>query len=129
MPTIDPPIAQLCFALVAFFTPRAAGTLGLQIAAAGAVVLTTWLLARFLGNRHGWALLYRACPAVALGIVVLVGLRRWVKGSHQRWKLHSSWNCSAQFRHRSRAAGSAGVNFPANSPGTALASKHAVGLD
>jgi hypothetical protein len=42
-------------------------------------VLTTWLLARFLGNRQGWALLYRACPAVALGIVVLVDLRRWAK--------------------------------------------------
>jgi hypothetical protein len=81
VPTIDPPIAQLCFALVAFFTPRAAGTLGLQIAAAGAVVLTTWLLARFLGNRQGWALLYRACPAVALGIIVLVGLRRWGKAA------------------------------------------------
>jgi hypothetical protein len=53
VPTIYPPIAQLCFALVAFFTPRVAGTWGLQIAAAGAVVLTTWLLARFLGNRQG----------------------------------------------------------------------------
>jgi hypothetical protein len=31
----NPPIAQVWFALVAFFTPRAAGTLGLQIAAAG----------------------------------------------------------------------------------------------
>jgi hypothetical protein len=49
-------------------------------------------------------------------------------GGPQRWKLHSSWNCSAQFRRRSRAAGSAGVTFPANSPGTALASRHAVGL-
>jgi hypothetical protein len=53
VPTIYPPIAQLWLALVAFFTPRAAGTWGLQIAAAGAVVLTTWLLARFLGNRQG----------------------------------------------------------------------------
>jgi len=53
VPTIYPPIAQLWLALVAFFTPRAAGTLRLQIAAAGAVVLTTWLLARFLGNRQG----------------------------------------------------------------------------
>ena len=53
VPTIYPSIAQLWFALVAFFTLRAAGTFGLQIAAAGAVVLTTWLLARFLGNRHG----------------------------------------------------------------------------
>jgi hypothetical protein len=127
--TIYSPIAQLWLALVAFFTPRAAGRLGLQIAAAGAVVLTTWLLARFLGNRQGgWVLLYGACPAVALGIVVLVGLRRWGKGRHQRWKLHSSWNSSAQSRRRSRAAGSAGLNFPANSPGTALASRHAVGL-
>ncbi len=66
VPTIYPPIAQLWFASVAFFTPRAAGTLGLQIAAAGAVVLTTWLLARFLGGRSGWALLYGGCPAVAL---------------------------------------------------------------
>jgi hypothetical protein len=66
VPTIYPPIAQLWFASVAFVTPRAAGTLGLQIAAAGAVVLTAWLLARFLGSRQGWALLYGACPAVAL---------------------------------------------------------------
>jgi glycosyltransferase involved in cell wall biosynthesis len=71
---------------------------------------------------------FSASQVAALRIVVLVGLRRWGKGRHQRWKLHSSWNCSAQFRRRSRAAGSAGVNFPANSPGTALASSHAVGL-
>jgi hypothetical protein len=66
VPTIYPPIAQLWFGLVAFFTPPAAGTLGVQIAAAGAVTVTTWLLARFLGERAGWALLYGACPAVAL---------------------------------------------------------------
>jgi len=35
-------------------------------AAAGAVVLTSWLLAHYLGERSGWALLYGACPAVAL---------------------------------------------------------------
>jgi hypothetical protein len=66
VPTIYPPIAQLWFGLVAFFTPPAVGTLGVQIAAAGAVAVTTWLLARFLGKRAGWALLYGACPAVAL---------------------------------------------------------------
>ncbi len=66
-PTIYPPIAQLWFALVALFTPKVVGTLGVQIAAAGAVIVTTWLLARFLGDRSGWALLYGACPAVALG--------------------------------------------------------------
>jgi hypothetical protein len=61
VPTIYPPIAQLWFGLVAFFTPPAVGTLGVQIAAAGAVTVTTWLLARFLGERAGWALLYGAC--------------------------------------------------------------------
>jgi hypothetical protein len=66
VPTIYPPIAQLWFALVALFTPKVVGTLGVQIAAAGAVILTTLLLARFLGDRGGWALLYGACPAVAL---------------------------------------------------------------
>jgi hypothetical protein len=66
VPTIYPPVAQLWFALVAAFTPRVAGTLGVQIAAACAVVVTTCLLARFLGNRSGWALIYGACPAVAL---------------------------------------------------------------
>ena len=66
VPTIYPPIAQLWFALVALFTPNVLGTLGVQIAAAGAVILTTCLLARFLGDRSGWALLYGACPAVAL---------------------------------------------------------------
>ncbi len=66
VPTIYPPIAQLWFGLVAFVTPPAVGTLGVQIAAAGAVTLTTLLLARFLGERAGWALLYGACPAVAL---------------------------------------------------------------
>jgi Glycosyltransferase family 87 len=66
VPTIYPPIAQLWFAAVAFLTPPALGTLGVQTVAAGAVVLTSWLLARFLGERSGWALLYGACPAVAL---------------------------------------------------------------
>jgi hypothetical protein len=66
VPTIYPPIAQLWFAPIAFFTPWPAGTLGVQIAAAVAVVVTTWLLARFLGDRRGWSLLYGACPAVAL---------------------------------------------------------------
>ena len=66
VPTIYPPIAQRWFGLIAFFTPPGAGTLGVQIAAVGAVVTTTWLLARFLESRRGWALLYGACPAVAL---------------------------------------------------------------
>jgi hypothetical protein len=66
VPTIYPPIAQIWFGLVAFFTPPAVGTLGVQISAAGAVIVTTWLLARFLGERAGWALVYGACPAVAL---------------------------------------------------------------
>jgi hypothetical protein len=66
VPTIYPPIAHLWFAAVALFTPPALGTLGVQAAAAAAVVLTSWLLARFLGERSGWALLYGACPAVAL---------------------------------------------------------------
>lgn len=66
VPTIYPPVAQLWFALVASFTPKVAGTLGVQIAAAGAVVVTTWFLARYLRDRSGWALIYGACPAVAL---------------------------------------------------------------
>jgi hypothetical protein len=66
VPAIYPPIAQLWFAPIAFLTPGAAGTLGVQIAGAAAVVVTTWLLARFLGDRRGWSLLYGACPAVAL---------------------------------------------------------------
>jgi hypothetical protein len=66
VPTIYPPIAQLWFAPIAFLTPWAAGTLGVQIAGAAAVVVTTWLLTRFLGDRRGWSLLYGACPAVAL---------------------------------------------------------------
>ena len=66
VPTIYPPFAQLWFALVAAFTPRIAGTLGVQIAAATAVVVTAWLLSRTLRDRSGWALIYGACPAVAL---------------------------------------------------------------
>jgi hypothetical protein len=50
----------------------------LQIAAAGAVVLTTWLLARFLGGRSGCALLYGACPAVALEAANVFALLSWL---------------------------------------------------
>ena len=52
---------------MAFFTPRAAGTAGFaDRGSRGGRVDRTWLLARFLGGRSGWALLYGACPAVAL---------------------------------------------------------------
>lgn len=66
VPTIYPPVAQLWFAIIALVTPWSWGTLGVQIGAATAVVVTTWLLARFLGERRGWALVYGACPAVMM---------------------------------------------------------------
>lgn len=66
VPTLYPPVAQLWFVLAALVTPWSWGTLGVQVAAALAVVATTGLLARFLGERRGWALLYGACPAVMI---------------------------------------------------------------
>ena len=66
VPTLYPPVAQLWFAFWALVTPWAWDSLGVQIGAALAVVATTVVLARFLGERRGWALLYGACPAVAV---------------------------------------------------------------
>lgn len=67
--TIYPPVAELWFTMVAAVTPWRLGTLGVQIGAALLVVITTGLLARVLLARDlpaGAALLYGACPAVAL---------------------------------------------------------------
>jgi hypothetical protein len=93
VPTIYPPIAQLWFAPIAFITPWAVGTLGVQIAAAVAVVVTTWLLARFLGDRRGWSLLYGACHLRAVCFRAWLGRRpatalagrclSWPGGWHQ----------------------------------------------
>jgi hypothetical protein len=66
VPTLYPPVAQLWFASWALVTPLAWDSLGVQIGAALAVVATTVVLARFLGDRRGWALVYGACPAVAV---------------------------------------------------------------
>ncbi len=62
VPTIYPPIAQAWFALVAAVTPWPLGPLGIRIGAGAAVVLTTGLLARFLGPRRRLALIYGANP-------------------------------------------------------------------
>ncbi|QDP96154.1 DUF2029 domain-containing protein [Microlunatus elymi] len=71
--TIYPPVAELWFTLVAAVTPWQAGTLGVQLAAAAVVVITTGLLARELRSigsagqrRTEFALLYGACPAVTV---------------------------------------------------------------
>ncbi len=66
VPTLYPPIAQLWFAFWALVTPWAWDSLGVQVGAALAVVATTVVVARFLRERRGWALLYGACPAVAV---------------------------------------------------------------
>lgn len=66
VPTVYPPVAQVWFVLIAASTPWTWGTLGVQVGAAAAVLATTLLLARFLGDRPGWALLYGGCPLVAL---------------------------------------------------------------
>ncbi|WP_195909067.1 glycosyltransferase family 87 protein [Microlunatus sp. Gsoil 973] len=67
--TIYPPIAELWFTVLAAVTPWWAGTLGLQIASALAVVATTVLIGRVLirtGSHPGWALAYGACPATTI---------------------------------------------------------------
>ena len=66
VPTLYPPIAQSWFAFWAMVTPWAWDSFGVQVGAALAVVATTVVLARVLGDRRGWALLYGACPAVAV---------------------------------------------------------------
>jgi Glycosyltransferase family 87 len=66
VPTLYPPIAQAWFTLFAAITPWRFGVVGLQLGAALAVLVTTALLARFLGRRRGWALLYGASPVVAV---------------------------------------------------------------
>lgn len=99
--TIYPPIAELWFTLIAVVTPWRAGVLGLQLASAVAVVVTTIMLGRILtatGSRPGWALAYGACPATmieaangahvdvlaALLLVImgwaLIGGRHWMAG-------------------------------------------------
>lgn len=93
--TIYPPIAQLYFAAIAFVTPWSWGLAGVKIAAATAAVATTGVLARLLGPRRGWALLYGACPAVmieagnaahldAVVALVMVGLL-WASHRHRHW--------------------------------------------
>ncbi len=66
VPTIYPPGAQLWFVMIASVVPWSAGTLGVRIGAGVAVVVTTALLARFLGDRRRWALVYGASPLVLL---------------------------------------------------------------
>jgi hypothetical protein len=66
VPTIYPPVGQLWFTVVALLVPWSWGTVGVQAAAASAVVVTTWLLARYLGQGRGAALLYGSCPAVMI---------------------------------------------------------------
>lgn len=66
VPTIYPPGAQLWFVLIASVVPWSLGTLGVRIGAGVAVVVTTALLARFLGDRRRWALAYGASPLVLL---------------------------------------------------------------
>ena len=66
VPTIYPPGAQLWFVLIASVVPWSVGTLGVRMGAGVAVVVTTALLARFLGDRRRWALVYGASPLVML---------------------------------------------------------------
>lgn len=66
VPTIYPPAAQAWFAVASWVTPARFGTLGVQVAALLAVVATTWLLASRMPGRPLGALVYGACPAVAL---------------------------------------------------------------
>lgn len=66
VPTLYPPVAQLWFTFVALLTPVSWGTLGVQIGAWASAVATTGLLARYLGDRRGLALLYGASPAVLI---------------------------------------------------------------
>ena len=93
--TIYPPIAQLYFTAIAFVTPWSWGLAGVKLAAAAAAVATTGVLARILGRRRGWALLYGACPVVMLeagnaahvdAVVALavVGLL-WASQANRHW--------------------------------------------
>ena len=66
VPTLYPPVGQLWFTFWSWVTPWSWGTLGVQLGAVLAVLVTTALLARFLGRNRSWALLYGACPAVAV---------------------------------------------------------------
>ncbi len=66
VPTIYPPGAQLWFVLIASVVPWSVGTLGVRMGAGVAVVVTTALLARFLGDRRRWALVYGTSPLVLL---------------------------------------------------------------
>jgi hypothetical protein len=80
VPTIYPPVAQT---VRDHRLPDAVelGTLGVQLGAAACVVATTGLLARFLGDRRGAALLYGACPAVMIGPPME---RTWTRSSDLR---------------------------------------------
>ncbi len=66
VPTLYPPVAQVWFAFWSLVTPTGWHTLGVRVGAALAAVAATTGLARFLGRRRGWALLFGACPAVGL---------------------------------------------------------------
>jgi hypothetical protein len=68
VPTIYPPAGQAWFTGLALLTPRPAGTLGLQLAAAALALLVTAVLARLLlrrGRDPRAALLWGWCPLVA----------------------------------------------------------------
>ncbi len=65
--TIYPPGAQALFTAVALLVPSWLGLAGLRVVAGSAVVITTVLLARYLGpRRRGSALLYGANPLVMI---------------------------------------------------------------
>jgi hypothetical protein len=99
VPTIYPPLAQAWFAVVAFLTPVAWGTFGIQLsfllAAVATTVLIGWSLRR-AGHDPASAFVYAACPAVfiesagnahvdvlAAGFIVAAVVfahRQWVAG-------------------------------------------------
>jgi hypothetical protein len=93
--TIYPPVAQAVFAVVALVTSARLGVRGVQLLATAAVIMTTWLLARFLQARRSQALLFGACPAVvieagngahldALAALLMFGFG-WAALKHRHW--------------------------------------------
>lgn len=62
--TVYPPGAQALFTAVAFAVPAPLALAALRVVAASAVVVTSLLLCRYLGDRRGLALLYGANPLV-----------------------------------------------------------------
>ncbi len=99
VPTIYPPLAQACFAVVAVLTPEGWGTFGVQLSFLLVAVATTGLIGWSLrkgGHDAGSAFVYAACPPVfiesasnahvdvlAAGLIVaavVLAHRRWVAG-------------------------------------------------